>query len=86
VVRDSGIELKGTIHNKTIQTSAYADDIVLVGRTTGVLKGAIMNVSKAVKEMGLLQYLQKNKYMEVTKRTSGSRMLKMDGQELERAS
>jgi hypothetical protein len=37
VFRDLGIETKGTIYNKTIQILTYAD-IVLVGRTTGVLK------------------------------------------------
>jgi hypothetical protein len=32
VIRDSEIETKGTIHNKSIQTLAYADDIVTVWR------------------------------------------------------
>jgi hypothetical protein len=39
---------------------AYSD-IVLVGRTTSVLKQAIINLSKAVKEMGLTLNLQKKK-------------------------
>jgi hypothetical protein len=38
VARDSGTETKGTIYNKTVQILAYIDYIVLVGRTTGVLK------------------------------------------------
>jgi hypothetical protein len=45
VVRDSGIETKGTKCNKTIQILASADDIVLVGRTTGMLKEAIIKLS-----------------------------------------
>jgi hypothetical protein len=53
VVRDSRIETKGTIYNKTVQILAYADDIVLVGRPTGVPTEAIINLSKAAKEMGL---------------------------------
>jgi hypothetical protein len=51
VVGDSGTETKGTIHNKTIQILAYADDIVLVGRTIGVLKEAVINLNKAAKEI-----------------------------------
>jgi hypothetical protein len=40
--RDSGREIKRTTYNKTIQILAYADDIVSVGRTTDVLKEAII--------------------------------------------
>jgi hypothetical protein len=38
VVIDLGIETKGTVCTKTIQILAYAHNIVLVGRTAGVLK------------------------------------------------
>jgi hypothetical protein len=41
-----------------IQILAYADDIVLVGRTTGVLREAIRNLSKA----GKGPYKQSTKY------------------------
>jgi hypothetical protein len=84
VVRDSRIETKGTIYNKTLQILACADDIVLVERVTGVLKEAIINPSEAAKEMGLKVNPQKSKYTEVTKRRTNSRMLKMDDQESER--
>jgi hypothetical protein len=60
VVRDSGIETNGIICNKTIQILAYADDITFVRKTTCVLKEAIINLSKAVKEIGLKINLQKN--------------------------
>jgi hypothetical protein len=53
VVRDLVIETKGIIHNKTIQILAYADHIVLVERTAGVLKEAFTDLSKAAKEIGL---------------------------------
>jgi sorting nexin-29 len=81
MIRDSGIETKGTVYNKTIQILAYADDIVLVERNIGVLKEAIKNLSKAAKELGLTINLQKNKYMEVTKKPTNLRMLKVDDQE-----
>lgn len=51
VARGSRIETKGTTCNKTIQILAYADGIVLVRRTTVVLTEAIINLSKAAKEM-----------------------------------
>jgi hypothetical protein len=75
VARDSGIRSRGTVYNKTIQVLAYADDIVLVGRTVGVLKEATTNLTKAAKEMGLTISMQKTKYMKVTKRPN-MRMLR----------
>jgi hypothetical protein len=81
VIRDLGKETK---YKKIIQILAYADDIVLVGRNIGVLKEAIKNLSKAAKEMGLTINLQKTKCMEVTKKPSFLRMLKVNDQEFER--
>jgi hypothetical protein len=71
VVEDSVIGTKGTTYNKKIHILAYAYN-VLVGRTTGVLKEAIINLSKAVKEMGLTINLQKTKYKEVNKKPFNS--------------
>lgn len=82
LVRDSRIETKQTVYNKTVQTLAHAEDPFLIGRTTGVLKKSITNLSKAVKEMGLTINMQKTKYMEVTKIQSNSRMLKVDDRNL----
>jgi hypothetical protein len=53
VVRDLVIETKGTIYNITIQILAYVGNIVLVGKITGVLKEAIINLSIEAKERGL---------------------------------
>ena len=38
VIRDLEIETKGTIHNRSTQIPAYADDDVIVGRSIDVLK------------------------------------------------
>jgi hypothetical protein len=46
-----------------IQIFDYADDTVLMGRTTGVLREVIRNLSEAGKEMGLTINLQNTKYM-----------------------
>jgi hypothetical protein len=45
---------------------------------------AIINLSNAVKEMGLKIHMQKIKYREVSKTPSNSRMFKVVGQESER--
>jgi hypothetical protein len=76
VYGDSGLETKGTVYNKTMQIFVSLSDIVLVGRTTGVLKQTIINLRKAEKSMGLTINLQKP--------PSNSRMLKVDDQNLKR--
>jgi hypothetical protein len=48
------------------------------------MKEAIINLSKVVKERGLNNHIAKTKCMEVTKRPSNSRMLKVDDQKFER--
>jgi hypothetical protein len=63
--------------------SPYAEGIVLVERTAGVLKEVIRNLSKETKEMGRIINLIKL-CMEVTKRPRNSRMVKADDQEFER--
>jgi hypothetical protein len=50
-----------------------------------VLRKAIINLSKAAKEMGLTMNLPNTKYMTITKRPSNSKMLKVDDHEFERA-
>jgi hypothetical protein len=70
VVRDWRIETEAIMYNKTIQMLAYADDIVLVGRTIDVLKEEIINLSKAVKETGLAINPQEAKYIEEKKKKS----------------
>jgi hypothetical protein len=45
------IQSRGTVSNETRQIFASADDIVLVGRTVGVLNEATTNRTKAAKEM-----------------------------------
>jgi hypothetical protein len=55
-----------------------------VGRTVGVLNEATTNLIKGAKEMGLTINMHKTKYIEVTKRPTTTRMLRVDDQEFER--
>jgi hypothetical protein len=49
VGRNLRTESKGTIYKEIIQILVYADDIVLVWRTTDVLEAAIVYLSKTAK-------------------------------------
>jgi hypothetical protein len=40
VIRDSGINLRGTNFYKSVQILAYVDDIVIIGRTQKAMKEA----------------------------------------------
>jgi hypothetical protein len=81
VIRDSEIETKRTIYNKSTQILAYTDDIVTVWRSIEALKKTIKKLMKAAQVMGLTINLQKTKYMEVTKKPTNTEMLKNDDHE-----
>ena len=66
LVKDSEIETKGTVYNKSTQTVAHASDIV-TGRSTDVLKETMNELMKAAQVMGLTINRQKTKYIEVRK-------------------
>jgi sorting nexin-29 len=51
VMRDSGIQTRGTIFFKTVQILAYADDTVLMERTIPELKEAFLNLKKSARKM-----------------------------------
>jgi sorting nexin-29 len=78
------IETKGTIYNKSTQILAYADDIVIVGRSTYALKETMKKLMKAAQVMGLTVNMQKTKYMEVTKRPRNTKLLVIGNQQYER--
>jgi sorting nexin-29 len=61
VITDSEIETKGTIYNKSTQILAYADDIVVVGRSTYALKETMKKLMKAAQVIGLTVNMQKTK-------------------------
>jgi hypothetical protein len=53
VVRDSAIETKGTVYNKSTQILAYSDDIVIAGRSTNSLKETLKKLTKTAQVIGL---------------------------------
>ena len=66
IIRDAKLETKGTIYSKSIQILAYADDIVIVGRTINSVKEACLALSKVASNMGLIINEEKTKFMQVT--------------------
>jgi hypothetical protein len=62
VIRDAEVETGGTIFNKSVQILAYADDIVITGRSLAVVKETFISMEKAAKEMGLTVNENKTKF------------------------
>jgi hypothetical protein len=67
VVRDVGINRRGTILYKSVQILAFADDIDIIGRTQKSMREAFLNLERAAKKMNLQINQNKTKYMPVTK-------------------
>jgi seryl-tRNA(Sec) selenium transferase len=59
VIRDAEVETRVTIFNKSVQILAYADDIVITGRSLVLVKETFISTEKAAKEMGVT--VNKNK-------------------------
>jgi hypothetical protein len=70
VVRDVGINTRGTIFYKSVQILAFADDIDIIGRTQKSKKEAFLNLERVAKMMNLPINQNKTKYMPVTKNES----------------
>jgi sorting nexin-29 len=87
VIRDSGIQTRGTIFYKSIQILAYADDIDMIGRSESDIKKAYIALKIAVDIMGLRVNEEKTKYMVIKndkKNLDVAQYLYIDGQKFER--
>jgi len=62
VIRISGIQTRGTIFYKSVQLKAYADDIVIIGRSLASMKEGFQLLEEASKEVGLVINERKTKY------------------------
>jgi sorting nexin-29 len=63
IIRDLGIQTRGTIFFKTVQILAYADDIDLMACTISGLKEAFSNLEKSARNMGLVINQEKTVYI-----------------------
>jgi sorting nexin-29 len=63
VIRDSGIQTRGTIFFKTVQILAYADDIDFMACTIPGLNETFLNLEKSAINMGLIMNQEKMVYM-----------------------
>jgi len=62
-IRKTGIQTKGTTFYKLVQLMAYADDIVITGRSLASIKEGFHLLEEASKEVGLVINEGKTKYM-----------------------
>ena len=72
VIRQAGIETRGTIFNKVLQPLGYADDIDLVSRNFPELVRSLEQLITAAESVGLKLNEEKTKYMISSKETSPS--------------
>lgn len=65
IIRESGINRKGTLLNKSHQCLAYADDLVLLARNKRELKEVTRQLIETAKKRGLKINQSKSKYMQL---------------------
>jgi hypothetical protein len=53
----------GTIHSRTRQCLAYADDVVILGRSEGYIKKTLKEMAAITQQIGLQMNDTKTKYM-----------------------
>lgn len=63
VIKDAGINTRGTIFNKSVQILAYADDIDIISRSETDLRAAFLALEEAARKMKLRVNMEKTKYM-----------------------
>ena len=84
LIRDSEVETKGNVYNKSTQVLAYTDNTVMVGKSLDTLEETVRKLMKASQVMVLRINKQKTKYMEVRKEPTNTKTLKTDDQKYER--
>jgi hypothetical protein len=63
IIRNVRINPHGTIFNRTRQCLAYADDVVMLGRTEGYIKITLEEMAEITQQMGLQMNDTTTKYM-----------------------
>jgi hypothetical protein len=54
VIREAGVQTRGTIFYKSVQILAYADDVDIVGRSLCAMEEAFLAIESAGRKMGLV--------------------------------
>ena len=63
IIRNVRINQGGTIYNRTRQCLAYADDVVILGRSEGYIKKTLEEMVAITQQIGLQMNDTKTKYM-----------------------
>jgi hypothetical protein len=76
IIRNVRINPGGTIYNTTRQCLAYADDVVILGRSEGYIKKTLEEMVAITKQIGLQMNDTKTKYM--LNRQVGNKVMEME--------
>ena len=63
IIRNVRISPGGTIYNRTRQCLAYADDVVILGRSEGYIKKTLGEMMAITQQIGFQMNDTKTKYM-----------------------
>jgi pyrimidine operon attenuation protein/uracil phosphoribosyltransferase len=66
-IRDAKLGIRGNIYTRTVQIMAYADDLVIAGRTIQAMKETFMALERSART-GLAVNEVKTRFMEVGKK------------------
>jgi hypothetical protein len=84
VIRDMETKLNGTIFNRTIQCTANADNVLILGLSVRATEEVVAQINEAAVNTGLVIKESKTKYVKITRNiTNLVPELNMDGQVFE---
>ena len=78
IIRDAGINTRGTIFNKSVQILAYADDINIIARTESTLKESFLALEMAAGNAKFIISEEKTKCMFCGKRDNPADFFEID--------
>jgi hypothetical protein len=79
----SKLEARGNISTRLKQISAYADDVIIIGRTTQVMIDTLTKLKNEASKYGLLINESKTKYMQCTRKQVRGNKLEIDSMSFE---
>ncbi|GFV02491.1 reverse transcriptase domain-containing protein [Trichonephila clavipes] len=85
-IRDSGLDRSGTLWNRSLHLPAYADDIVIIGRSEKAVKEAFQALEILATNMDLTINEDKTKFMETLPSSVNNTSFCVNGHSFERVS